>query len=137
MAGVCSVYHVPIPLANAGHHVTLHACQLSSVADPTPKQALEAAKRLAATRRLGVHDRCTPDLRLLQLEPDDARDLVATAAMSQIVKSECDHGGRAFWVLELSIPHRNSPTGRLYVQPVLHLPTLGTGYILSCKPSTD
>lgn len=106
--------------------------------DPTPKQALAAAKELAKCRKLGVHPRCAPDLRLMQLEPADAIEIIAHATMSQIIKSERDHDPtRLFWVLELSIPHINSPTGVLYVKPVLHLPTLGSGYILSFKPSTD
>lgn len=103
----------------------------------TPKQALCAARALAASRKLGVHPRCTPDLRLLLLEPADALNIVANATMSQIVKSEQDDERRPFWVLELSIPHINSPTGLLYVKPVLHLPDLTAGYILSFKPSTD
>ena len=81
-----------------------------------------------------------PDLRLLNLEPDDARQVVANATFEQIVKSEADHQPRAwgeFWALELSIPHQNSPTGLLYVKPVLLLPSLGSGYILSFKASTD
>jgi hypothetical protein len=78
-----------------------------------------------------------PDLRLLQLEPSDALEVVANATMSQIVKSEQDDGGRQFWILELSIPHPNSPSGLLYVKPALALPTLMSGYILSFKGSTD
>jgi hypothetical protein len=106
--------------------------------DPTSKQALAAAKALASARKLAVHSRCTPYLRLLKLGPDDAVALVASATLAQVVKSQHDENyARPFWVLELSIPHRNSPTGLLYVKPVLHLPTLGTGYILSFKPSTD
>lgn len=107
------------------------------VSQPTPKQALEAAKALAASGRLAVHPRCMADLRLLQLEPDDAREVVANAKMSQIKQSEPDNGGRPFWALRLCIPHPESPTGFLYVKPVLHLPTLGTGYLLSFKPCTD
>lgn len=108
------------------------------MADPTPKQALEAARRLAATRKLGLHQRCMPYLRLMQLEPADALEIVAAATPSQIKKSEHDDDPlRPFWTLELSIPNTNSPTGLLYVKPVLHLPTLGSGYILSFKPSTD
>jgi hypothetical protein len=78
-----------------------------------------------------------PHLRLLGLGPKDALEIVAEATLSHIVKSERDDRGRPFWTLELSIPHRNSPTGLLYVKPVLHLPSLGTGYILSFKASTD
>jgi hypothetical protein len=78
-----------------------------------------------------------PYLRLLQLETADAFEIIAKATMSQIVKSESDNGGRPFWTLELSIPHANSPTGLLYVKPVLALPSLESGYILSFKPSTD
>lgn len=85
-----------------------------------------------------MHPRCMPYLRLMNLEPADAREVIASATMTQIVKSERDADPtRPYWVLELSIPHVNSPTGLLYVKPVLHLPTLGTGYILSFKPSTD
>lgn len=103
----------------------------------TPKQALCAARTLAASRKLGVHPRCTPDLRLLQLEPADALEIIANATLSQIIKSEQDNGRRPFWVLELSIPHINSPTGLLYVKPVLAMPNLDAGYILSFKASTD
>jgi hypothetical protein len=78
-----------------------------------------------------------PDLRLLGLEPGDALEVVANATLAQVVKDEMDNGGRPYWVLELSVPHPDSPTGFLYVKPVLHLPTLRTGYILSFKPSTD
>ena len=79
-----------------------------------------------------------PDLRLLQLSPEDAREIVAMATLAQIVKSERDKDPlRPYWALELSIPHINSPTGLLYVKPVLRLPALATGYLLSFKPSTD
>lgn len=78
-----------------------------------------------------------PDLRSLHLEPADALELVAKATMAQIVKSEPDDKGRPFWALELSIPHVNSPTGYLYVKPVLHMPTLTAGRIVSFKASTD
>ena len=64
-------------------------------------------------------------------------EVVANATMSQIVKSEPDYDKPDFWTLELSIPHPNSPTGLLYVKPVLHLPTLDSGYVLSFKASTD
>lgn len=107
------------------------------VSFPTPKQALAAAKALATARQLAVHPRCMADLRLLQLEPEDARALVEAATLSQVVKCEPDDKGRPFCALELSVRHPNSPTGVLYVKPVLHLPDLGTGYILSFKPSTD
>lgn len=77
-------------------------------------------------------------LRLLQLTPEDARQLVVDATESQIVKSEHDDDPtRDYWVLELSIPHANSQTGLIYAKPVLHLPTLGSGYFLQFKPSTD
>jgi hypothetical protein len=76
-------------------------------------------------------------LRLLGLEPSDALDIVAAATLSQIRKSERDNGGRPFWILELNIPNRESPTGVLYVKPALHLPSLTSGYLLSFKPSTD
>ena len=79
-----------------------------------------------------------PYLRLLQLSVNDAREVVANATITQVEKSERDKDAtRPYWVLELSIPHPSSPTGLLYVKPVLHLPTLGSGYILSFKPSTD
>lgn len=138
LPGVCSVYHATKCLAPWGHSVTITACRLIREAqNPTPKQALAAVKALAASRRLGVHPRCTSHLRLLQLEPVDALELVAAATMSQIVKCERDDKGRPYWAVELSIPHVNSPTGLLYVKPLLHLPSLSTGYILSFKASTD
>ena len=77
-------------------------------------------------------------MRLLNLEPEDVREIVANATEQQIVKSEHDDDpARPYWALELSIPHINSPTGFLYVKPVLRLPALSAGYILSFKPSTD
>lgn len=108
------------------------------MADPTRQQALAAARTLAKCRKLGVHPRCMPYLRLLNLSVDEAREIVANATVHHIEKSEHDNDPtRDFWVLELSIPHPNSPTGALYVKPVLRLPTLSSGYILSFKPSTD
>ena len=109
------------------------------MSEPTPSQALAAARKLAANGELGVHPRCMQYLRLLSLSVNDAREIIANATMSQIVKSERDHdASRPYWVLELSVPHENSPSGLLYVKPVLHLPSsLCAGYILSFKPSTD
>lgn len=108
------------------------------MADPTPQQALDAAKALACNGQLGVHPRCMPYLRLCHLSVREAVEIVANATVSQIVKSEHDDDPmRPYWALELSVPHPNSTTGLLYVKPVLHLPTLGSGYILSFKPSTD
>ena len=107
--------------------------------EPTPKQALDAARKLAASGQLGVHHRCMPYLRLLTLSVEAAREIVANATPSQVIKSERDRDpSRPYWVLELSVPHENSPTGLLYVKPVLYLPSsLCSGYILSFKPSTD
>lgn len=109
----------------------------SPVQEPTAKQALAAAKALAADRKLGVHDRCTADLRLLGLGKAEAVALVEHATMANVNKSEWDNTGRPMWALELCIPHPDSPTGFLYVKPVLHMPLLKTGYILSFKPCTD
>lgn len=129
---------LPATLAPWVHGVTIQACQSTMCTPrPTPDQALLAAKTLAVSRVLGMHPRCMPDLRLLMLEPLDALEIVAEATLAMVVKSEPDDRGRPFWALELSVPHVNSPTGLLYVKPVLRLPNLSTGYILSFKASND